>query len=733
MKKMITCLTMLSMVLASVPAAGLQAAAAAEETAVTAAAEQTEAPADITGCYFYQKLNETTGVYENAGYLTVSENGTYIYQDYAAKTTAEGTVKLDPKVYPDGTAVPWFSFIDKNGKAWFGCYGAADSNMLTNGGSQERLLRDNSSGTENQASEADLAGKWFMESRENKAGAETTYSELTVDENGRFFCIFNLTDGAAGEGTESVLGQVTLHFEGHPDGTETTVYRFITEDGTIFAEGTLADDNMSMVLASDGIATMKRDQTVRRASSAEITGSWVLKEMKNAYKPEEGYSDSGVITVNDNKTYTYRNASGKQSAGSVFASYELHPNGTVTIWYDFYDSNGTYWIGCQDHLDKMNRNTLYVGQTAEQMLVRETAVPNDYGYYDIAEMPVSGISMKALDGEWKNGDVTMYIFNSTEQEGLFEMFTDEEGMFSSGRIKIQYQLDQKGKEHFYYVLYSGENLYLEFDMTGELPLDTLTAKRDDTVKFVRGAEPYDADSYLLYDMAKAPGCLSARALEGAWEQNDTNAACVLTFSDLDDVSGKFRLVGSNEEGIADSVTEGIVKLQYNYDVYGERTYIYALYVPDETGECTQIWMTILAACDRPADTLQLSNMDISFRRSEAAQPHKYTNEQLIEMAKKDYQKSTGILPADAHSMENYGGTVTVVLTDTNGEDFDAYTVDPDTGIGERFSDKKAVNLPQTGNNSLKALLLAFSAFLLSGFGFFAVRKSGVLRRRNDVQ
>ena len=84
-------------------------------------------------------------------------------------------------------------------------------------------------------------------------------------------------------------------------------------------------------------------------------------------------------------------------------------------------------------------------------------------------------------------------------------------------------------------------------------------------------------------------------------------------------------------------------------------------------------------------------------------------------------------------MQNYGGSVTVVLTDANGEDFDAYTVDPDTGIGEQFSDKSTVNLPQTGNNSLKALLLVFSAFLLSGFGCFAVRKSGVLRRKNDAQ
>ncbi len=733
MKKLITCLTMLSMVLASVPAVGMQAAAATAETVITATAEQPVALADIAGRYFYQKLNEATGTYENAGYLTVSENGTYTYQDYTAKTKTEGIVKPDPNVYPDGNAVAWFSFLNKNGTAWFGCYGIKDSDVLTNGGSQERLLRDNASAAEKQASATDLAGKWSMESRENKDSAETTYSELTVDENGRFFCIFNLTEGEAGEGTEAITGQVTMHFEGHPDGTETPVYRFITEDGTVFTEGTLNAGGMSVNLVSDGTASMKRDPSVRKASAAEIAGNWILKEMKDAFKPENGYSDSGVITVLDNNTYTYRDASGKQAAGSVFAAYELHPNSAVTVWYEFYDSNGAFWLGCQDHLGRTNQNTLYVGQTEEQMLVRETAVPNTYGYFDAEEMPAAGISMKALAGEWKHEEASLYIYNCTEQDAQFKMFTDDEGMFSSGCIKIQYQLDSKGQKHFYYVLYSGEDLYLEFEMTGELPLDTLTAKGDDQIIFVRSAEPYDADIYQLYDMAKAPACLSARALEGSWKENNSEASSILTFSDLDDVSGKFCLVGSNREGIADSVTEGIVKLQYNYVECGDRDYIYTLYLADENGKYNQILMTIQASCDRQWDQLQLSNIDISFQRLEASQGRKYTDEQLIEMAKRDYQKDTGIQAADAHSMENYGGSVTVVLTDSNGEDFDAYTVDPDTGIGERFSDKRTVNLPQTGNYSLKTLLLAFSAFLLTGLGCFAVRRSGVLRRRNDEQ
>ena len=70
------------------------------------------------------------------------------------------------------------------------------------------------------------------------------------------------------------------------------------------------------------------------------------------------------------------------------------------------------------------------------MLVRKTAVPNAYGYFDADEMPAAGISMKALAGEWKHKEASLYIYNSTEQEALFTMFTDEEGMFSAGCIKI---------------------------------------------------------------------------------------------------------------------------------------------------------------------------------------------------------------------------------------------------------------------------------------------------------
>ena len=111
--------------------------------------------------------------------------------------------------------------------------------------------------------------------------------------------------------------------------------------------------------------------------------------------------------------------------------------------------------------------------------------------------------------------------------------------------------------------------------------------------------------------------------------------------------------------------------------------------------------------------------------------HKYSTDELQKMAAKDYEEKTGIRPADTHSMTNEGGSVTVVFTDEKGEDFDAYNLDPDTGVGEKFSDGSVVNLPQTGVNSLAlaGTLAGASAVALLGLG--VVIWSGKLRKKEE--
>ena len=77
MKKLITYLAMVSVVLASVPAAGIQAAAADAPVVTATTEQQKESPADIAGRWYYQESGR------NVAYVMVESDGTYSYINYA--------------------------------------------------------------------------------------------------------------------------------------------------------------------------------------------------------------------------------------------------------------------------------------------------------------------------------------------------------------------------------------------------------------------------------------------------------------------------------------------------------------------------------------------------------------------------------------------------------------------------------------------------------------------------
>ena len=67
-------------------------------------------------------------------------------------------------------------------------------------------------------------------------------------------------------------------------------------------------------------------------------------------------------------------------------------------------------------------------------------------------------------------------------------------------------------------------------------------------------------------------------------------------------------------------------------------------------------------------------------------------------------------------------------SDCAGKTYDTYTIDPTSGKGTN-SANEAVDLPQTGNNSMKNLFVVFISVMLSGLGLAAMKFSGVIRRR----
>ena len=107
-----------------------------------------------------------------------------------------------------------------------------------------------------------------------------------------------------------------------------------------------------------------------------------------------------------------------------------------------------------------------------------------------------------------------------------------------------------------------------------------------------------------------------------------------------------------------------------------------------------------------------------------------SDEELRNWAINDYKfknKPKGIVNAVINKTAT--GQYELTLTDDSENVLDVYVIDPVTGIGTD-SNNEEVNLPQTGNNSLKDLLIAFGGFMATGFGLLALKKS---RRKEENQ
>ena len=104
---------------------------------------------------------------------------------------------------------------------------------------------------------------------------------------------------------------------------------------------------------------------------------------------------------------------------------------------------------------------------------------------------------------------------------------------------------------------------------------------------------------------------------------------------------------------------------------------------------------------------------------------------IVKLAKIDYEKKTGTACYVSEAVLSEDKTaVTVKLTDADGKLLDTYTIDPYTGEGKAESGA-AVNLPQTGVTSPKTAATAAGGLLMLVTGWFAMMKSGILRKKDE--
>lgn len=109
----------------------------------------------------------------------------------------------------------------------------------------------------------------------------------------------------------------------------------------------------------------------------------------------------------------------------------------------------------------------------------------------------------------------------------------------------------------------------------------------------------------------------------------------------------------------------------------------------------------------------------------------FSDAELCSWANKDYLKKDHSVDTGASIRSISDGNREITITDSTGKVLDKYTVDPKTGKGTN-SAGETVDLPQTGCNSMTNLLAVFGALAMIVFGAFAVKASGVLRRREDI-
>ena len=110
----------------------------------------------------------------------------------------------------------------------------------------------------------------------------------------------------------------------------------------------------------------------------------------------------------------------------------------------------------------------------------------------------------------------------------------------------------------------------------------------------------------------------------------------------------------------------------------------------------------------------------------------FSDEDLKEMAINDYKQFTNKAIGGAKTSHNDDGTVSIAIEDADGKVVETYTVFPESGKGTT-SNGQAVDLPQTGNNSVKNVAAAAVAMAFTLTGAYAMTKSGVLRKKRDEE
>ncbi|MBE6864480.1 MAG: hypothetical protein E7495_08000 [Ruminococcus flavefaciens] len=115
-----------------------------------------------------------------------------------------------------------------------------------------------------------------------------------------------------------------------------------------------------------------------------------------------------------------------------------------------------------------------------------------------------------------------------------------------------------------------------------------------------------------------------------------------------------------------------------------------------------------------------------------SEKHIASDDDLRNWAINDYKNKNknGQTNISAEITSKSNDTYEITLRDKDGNTVDVYTIDPVTGSGSNSANED-VDLPQTGNNAMKNWMILLGSFMLIICGWFSVKSSGFIRRKES--
>jgi len=107
-----------------------------------------------------------------------------------------------------------------------------------------------------------------------------------------------------------------------------------------------------------------------------------------------------------------------------------------------------------------------------------------------------------------------------------------------------------------------------------------------------------------------------------------------------------------------------------------------------------------------------------------------SDEVLGSWALKDYLRKNNVGGTDITIKHSSDGNREITIYDSTGKALEKYTVDPKTGKGVN-SANEAVDLPQTGDNSLTHIIIMTIAMAMLGLGILCLKSNLKIRRKEE--